>query len=184
MAMEHEKSTNIEEDKFVKTVGRWILTIAAIILGVNIICRGVDAVKSKSYMKVTGTVTKTQTTEQWTHAGGRSFEVPTYHVWVKYQIPVRTTTMTETLTENHTRRMFSKGDEVLVLYDKNAYYNAYIAKKDWMTGAYLPAGKNYNAPLIASLILGGIGFLLYTNSPLLDLLLSNPDISIGKRHRK
>ena len=101
MAMEQEKSANIEDDKFARAVGRWILIIATIILGVNIICRGVDAVKSKNYVKVTGTVTEAYTTEHWTRAGGRSFEVPTYHVWVKYSIPVRTTTMTETLTENH-----------------------------------------------------------------------------------
>lgn len=60
------------------------------------------------------------------------------------------------------------------MYKKDAVSEAYIAKKDWMTGAYLPVKQYYNVPFVIAVILLVIGFLLYTNSPIVDWYLHGP----------
>ena len=170
----------MEEDKFVRVVGKWILGIAGIILSINLVCRAVDAEKSTKYIQVMGKVTKTQTTYHWVRAGGRSRETPTYHVWIEYAIPG--TSLKQHVTESYSSNLFSMGDEVPVMCQKDPPHKAYAAKKDWLTGAYLPISKSYNASLILSIVLLGIGYIFYTDSPLLDWFLDHAysEITIGK----
>lgn len=163
-----EVPTSEEEEKLRKTYGKWLFRVAGIILCINVFCRMVDAGKSMEYVQVIGTVTMKQTTEEWVRAGNRSFKSPTYIVWIEY--PIKGYNSSEKISERYSFDMFSKGDKVPVLYRKDAASKAYVAKKDWMTGAYLPVDKYYNVPLIIAAILLIIGFLLYTNSPLLKRL--------------
>ena len=164
-----------EEKKFNRVFGKWIIRIAGIILCINVFCRIVDAGKSREYVRVMGTVTKTQTTEHWI-GRNRGFD---YRVWIDYQ-PLGYLD-TYGVSESYSFGMFSKGDTVLVLYRKDAVYEAYIAKKDWMTGAYLPVSKKYNVPLIIAAVLFVIGLLVYTNSPILEWYTHAGEITIGKK---
>lgn len=157
----NEMQTKEKAEKFNRTCGKWVFRIAGIILCINVLCRMVDAGKSKEYERVTGTVTMTQTTTEWVRAGNRSREMPRYHVWIDY--PIQGDEYPETLFETYYFDIFSEGDTVPVLYQKDAVYKGYAAKKDWMTGAYLPVSKWYNVPLIIAIVLFVIGFLLYTN---------------------
>lgn len=157
----NEIQTSEKAEKFNRACGKWVFRIAGIILCINVLCRMVDARKSIEYVQVTGTVTMTQVTKEWVRAGNRSREMPRYHVWINY--PIQGYEYSEILTETYSFDMFSKGDTVPVLYRKDAVYKAYVAKKDWMTGAYLPVSKSYNLPLIIAVVLFIIGFLLYTN---------------------
>lgn len=151
----NKKQTNVKDEKFNRAFGKWMFIIAVIILCINVICRIADAGKSREYLQVMGTVTMEQTTSEW-RAGKRSYK---YMIWVDYQPQGHP--LTEVITESYSFDLFSKGDTVPVLYQKDAVYKAYVAKKDWMTGAYLPVSKNYNIPLIISVILFVIGFFSY-----------------------
>ena len=157
----NEIQTNEKAEKFNRACGRWMFRIAGMILCINVLCRIVDAGKSMDYVQVTGTVTMTQTTKEWVRAGNRSREMPRYHVWIEY--PIQGYEYPETIFDTYHDNMFSKGDTVPVLYRKDAVYEAYAAKKDWMTGAYLPVSKWYNVPLIIAGVLFVFGFLLYKN---------------------
>lgn len=179
--MEQETQTNIEEGKFIRAIGKWMLGIAGIILAINLICRLADAKESMEYTQVTGTVTKVQTLSKWTRAGRHSTKLSSYCVWVDYQpqgYPIR-----QTITESYSNRLFSVGETMPVLYHRGKVYKAYVAKKDWITGAYLPLSKNYNAPFIISVVLFVIGFLFYTNSPILKWYTNAGEITIGKKKR-
>ena len=158
----------IKEDKrsINRVCGKWLFWIAGIILCINVLCRVVDAVKSTEYVQVKGTVTAIQTTKEWVRAGNRSFEVPSYIVWIEY--PVEGYNYLEEISERYSSHILSKGDKVPVLYQKNATHKAYVAKKDWLTGSYLPINKNYNTPFVIAIFLLIIGFLFYTNSPILE----------------
>lgn len=155
-------SAEEETKQFNKIIGKLLLRIAVIILAINLFCRVTDAIESKDYIQVTGTVTDTYTTSSW-NAGKRSY---TYHVQVEYQR--KGWAGTSSVSEVHSSYALSEGDEVPVLYKKNSLSKDYIAKKDWLTGAYLPARKWYNVPFVIGVVLFVLGFLLYTNSPVLD----------------
>ena len=158
-----ELQKNTEQGKMNRTIGKWIIRIAVIVFGINVICRMVDAGKSKEYVQVQGTVTKVATeNEGLVRAGNRMVQSYSYGVWVEY--PLQGIDYPQTLYENHQiSQNYSKGDVVTVLYHKYATYKAYIAKKDWMTGAYLPASKWYNVPFVIAIVLFIAGLLLYKN---------------------
>lgn len=158
-----------------RTIGKWILSIAGIILCINMICRIVDAGETREYVQVTGIVTFANESSEW-RAGKRSYS---YNVGIEYQPQGYLTT--EYITESYSFNLFSKGDAVPVLYRKDAVYDAYVAKKDWVTGAYLPVSKSYNVPLIIAFVLFVIGILFYTNSPVLDWYCHMGEIVIGKQ---
>lgn len=176
--MEPETQTTSEEEKFNKAIGKWIFRIAGIILCINVLCRMVDAGKSREYVQVTGTVTSVYGNSEW-NAGKRSYS---YEVGVEYQ-PRGYLVPSEYITETYYFNMFSKGDAVPVLYRRDAVYKAYVAKKDWMTGAYLPMSNDYNVPLIISIVLFVIGFLVYTDSPILEWYINAGEITIGKKKK-
>lgn len=166
-----------EKEKFNRAFGKWIIGIAGIILCINVFCRMVDAGKSRDYVQVMGTVTMTYTTEHWI-GRNRGYD---YHVLIVYR--PWGDLLKYSVSESYSFNMFSKGDTVPVLYRKDAVYEAYVAKKDWMTGAYLPVSKSYNMPLIIAGILFVIGFLLYTNSPILEWYTHAGEITIGKKKK-
>lgn len=151
--MEQETQSNTEKEKFNRAISKWLFGIAGIILCINVTCRMVDAGKSKEYVQVMGTVTMTQETSEW-HAKKKSYD---YYVWLDYQPQGHLNTYS--IFESYSFNLFSEGDSVPVLYRKDAADKAYAAKKDWMTGAYLPVRKSYNMPLIIAVILLVIGFI-------------------------
>lgn len=168
--------TQTKENKFFRAIGKWMLWIAGIILCINVISRVVDGVKTaEEFVLTTGTVTKEQVTYEWRRAAGRSQELPSYHIWVKYQ--PQGGILPSSITEIYSEDMFSKGDTVSVIYRKDAVYDAYVAQKDWMTGAYLPITRSYNTFFIISIVLLIIGFLFYRNSPALDVVVFLADVA-------
>lgn len=168
-----KKRKQEEEEKFNKTIGKWMFRIAAIILCLNVLCRIIDAVKSMEYVQVMGTVTSVDERTEY-RAGKRSY---IYSAGISYQ--PRGWRIGEYIVEHVD--MLSEGDTVPVLYRKDAVWEAYAAKKDWMTGAYLPISKWYNVPFVISIVLFVIGFLMYTNSPILEWYTRAGEITIGKK---
>lgn len=179
--MAQEIQMDIEERKFIRAIGKWVLGIAGIVFSINLICRFADAKESMEYIQVMGKVVKVQSTSEWTRAGGNSFEASSYGVWVDYQ--PQGDPLWYTITESYSKKLFSEGETVPVLYQKGKVYKAYVAKKDWITRAYLPVSKNYNMPFIISVVLLVIGFLFYTNSPILEWYTHAGEIVIGKKKK-
>lgn len=159
---EQELSDEEANKRFNRAFGKWMIRIAAFILCINVFCRVTDAIESKNYIQVMGTVTDTYSTSSW-NAGKRSYN---YHVRVDYQ--PQGWAGTTVISESHSSSMFYEGQTVPVLYRENATYDEYIAKKDWMTGAYLPAENWYNVPFVIGIVLFVLGFLAYTDSPVLE----------------
>ncbi len=164
--MKQEIQTNVEEKKPIRVIGKWMIRIAIVILCINTLCRLADAKKSKEHIRVTGTVSKIQESTELVRAGKRMVNSSTYTVWIDFQ-PVGWI-HEDGIVEDYIDDIFSVGDTVSVLYPEDAIYEAYAAKKDWLTGAYLPVSKDYNMPLIISAILFIIGFLFYKNSLILE----------------
>ena len=148
--------------KYTKTVGRGMMIVAIVILSINLLCRFADAEKSKEHIRVTGTVSKIQESSEWVRTGKRMVQSSEYMVWINFH-PAEERLLEQGIVENHVYDFFSKGDTVDVLYPQGAVYKAYTAKKDWLTGAYLPMSKDYNMPLIIAVILFVAGFLFYKN---------------------
>lgn len=145
---------------FIRTIGKWMIIIAIAILGINIICRLAGVQKSKEYVQVTGYVTKIQESTELVRAGNRMTYESDYMVWINFQ-PVGWT-HEDGIVENYVDDIWSVGDTVAVLYPKDALYDAYAAKKDWLTGGYLPARKDYDLPLIIAAILFVVGVVFMT----------------------
>lgn len=141
--------TDLEDDKkFIKTIAKWVFRISAIILCINMICRISDAIKSKEYLQTVGTVTKVYTSSEMVTTKKGSVESTSYDVWIEYQ--PSGDILPNTITEIYNDDIFSEGDTVPVLYREKFVYDGhddYVAKKDWLTRAYLPADKDYDLPL-------------------------------------
>ena len=63
---------------------------------------------------------------------------------------------------NAGNRFFHEGDQLPVMYRMEEHdIVEYLAKQDWITGAWLDAWKDYNTPLLiaAMMIIAGIGYL-------------------------
>lgn len=156
----------MEEEKLIKIIGKWMLGIAIVILCINTFCRLADAKESKEHIQVVGTVSKIHVSSEWVRAGNRMVNDSTYTIWIRFR-PAGWLSE-EVIVDDYNDNIFSVGDTVSVLYPKAAIWKAYVAKKDWLTGAYLPVSKDYNLPLILSIILFVVGLLFFTNSPILD----------------
>jgi len=159
---EQELSDEEANKRFNRAFGKLLIRIAAFIFCVNVFCRVTDAIESKNYVQVMGTVTDTYSTSSW-NAGKRSYN---YHVRVDFQ-PQGWAGTTE-ISESDSFSRFFEGQTVPVCYRESAVHKAYIAKKDWMTRAYLPAENAYNVPFVIGIILLVLGFLVYTDSPVLE----------------
>ena len=148
--------------KYTKIVGRGMMIVAIVILSIHLLCRFADAEKSKEHIRVTGKVSKIQESSEWVRTGKRMVQSSEYTVWINFQ-PDEDLLLEQGFVENHVCDIFSKGDTVDVLYPKGAVYKAYTAKKDWLTGAYLPMSKDYNMPLVIAVISFVAGFLFWKN---------------------
>lgn len=144
------------EKRVTRAIGMGMIRIAGIILCINVFCRVLDAVESKDYIQVMGTVTDAYTSNS-------SLD---YNVRVDYQ--PKGESWTACVSESYSSSMFKEGQAVPVLYRGKPIYDEYIAKKDWMTGAYLRAEKWYNVPFVIAVVLFILGVLFYTDSPILE----------------
>ncbi len=143
-----------------KAIGKGIMIIAIVILIISTLCRLADAEKSKGHIHVTGTVSKIQEKTESVRAGKRYVNSSSYTVWINFR-PVGWLSE-DGIVENHVYDYFSVGDTVAILYPEDAVYEAYSAKKDWLTGAYLPIeGKIYDLSLVIAAILFVAGAVLY-----------------------
>lgn len=157
-----------DDKKFIKTIAKWALRISAVILCINMICRISDAVKSKEYLQTTGTVTKVYTTSEQVSSKKGSVESTSYDVRIEYQPPGDI--LPNSIAEIYNDDIFSEGDTVPVLYREKFVYDGhddYVAKKDWLTRSYLPAGKDYDLPLKIFGVLFVIS-LLFCTDPVLE----------------
>ena len=101
------------------------------------LCRLVDAEKSKEHIRVTGTVSKIQESTELVRTGNRMVNLSTYTVWIDFQ-PMGWI-HEDGIVEDYVDDIFSVGDTVSVLYPEDALYEAYVAKKDWLTDLILHA---------------------------------------------
>ena len=62
---------------------------------------------------------------------------------------------------SHAYEYIRKGDVLRVYYEEDDPDEAYPARKDWLTGKYLPAENDYNIPLIISVPLIAIGIYFF-----------------------
>lgn len=177
--MEQKIQANVDETKLIRAIGKWMIIIAIVILCINTFCRLVDAEKSKEHVQVSGTVSKVHVSSEWVRAGNRMVNASTYTVWVRFR-PAGWLSE-DVIVNDYNDNIFSVGDTVTVLYPKNAIWKAYAAKKDWLTGAYLPVSKDYNLPLILSIILFVVGLLFFKNSPILDWIVGMGETAKDKK---
>lgn len=159
---ENREEQDAWEKKFFRKLGKLFLVVATILICMNVIGRIVYIGKSMKCEQVTGTVVSTQDRVSYI---GRNPSY-TYIVWVEYQ--PQGYPFAISISEENPKFNLSKGDEVIVLYQKSNVNKAYVAKKDWLTGFYLPENKSFTMPLVIAIVLIGMGFILYTNSPILD----------------
>lgn len=149
-----------EEYSFIEKY--WILCIAFIIICINIGCRISDAVSSRDYEMAEGTVISVKT-EKTNATYGRYYHfkmADSEYVTIEFKPAGRY--YAERFELNAGNRFFHKGDQLTIMYRMEEHYIAeYPAKQDWITGAWLDAGKDYNTPLMIAvmLIIAGIGYL-------------------------
>lgn len=153
-----------------KVVGKWLMILGMVILGINLLCRFTDAAKSKKHIQVTGTVSMIQETSELVRAGKRTVNSSTYTVWIDFR--PEGWLSEDIIVENHSFDVFSEGDTVTVLYPADAIYKAYSARKDWMTGAYLPTGNNYDMPMIIAVVFFAFGILCYKKPKVMGKIIS------------
>lgn len=159
--LEQRRAQKAEEEKvWNRAVGKWTFRLVAFIICINVFCRFVDAQKSMEYVQVMGTVTSV--TKIYT-ASPRNDQYD-YMTNVKYLIEGEQES--NYISECYSSYKFGQYEKVPVLYRKDNVEDAYVAKKDWVTGAYLPVDKLYDIPWIIAAYLCVTGFLFYTNSPL------------------
>lgn len=145
----------------------WVICIAVVIVCINIVCRIKDGIANREYEisegKVVSITSETATLEQGGYYAGR-YHVhkngKVYYAEIEYR-------PRDSYWDKHFRvkcelRHFDMGDPVTVMYDPdNIYDESYLAKKDWITGAWLVAEKDYNTPLMiaAVIVAAGIAYL-------------------------
>lgn len=142
-----------------KVIGKWIMVIAIVILAISILIRFAEAEKRKEHIRVDGKVSRVEETSEWVRAGKRIVKSSDYTVWIRFQ-PLGWI-HEDVIVENHIDDYFSKGDTVAVMYPEDALYYAYSAKKDWLTGEYLPVSNSYDAALVISVLLFAGGVVLF-----------------------
>ncbi len=153
-----------------KAVGKWLMILGIVILSINLLCRFTDAAKSKNHIQVTGTVSMIQETSELVRAGKRTVNSYTYTVWIRFQ--PEGWLAEDIVVEEHLYDIFSEGDTVTVLYPADAIYKAYSARKDWMTGAYLPTSNNYDIPMVIAIVLFVLGILCYEKPKVMGEIIS------------
>lgn len=140
----------------------WIFSIAFLIICINIGCRISDSVSSREYEMTEGTVIHART-EKTTFYGGRlnqTFDIYSTYVTIEFKPAGRY--YAEHFPLSTGNMLFGKGDHLPVMYKmEKTNIIVYPAKRDWITGAWLDARKDYNTPLLiaAMTIIAGIRYL-------------------------
>ena len=140
----------------------WILCIAFIIICINIGCRIRDSVSSREYEMAEGTVISVKTVKiNRTYGRYYHFKMAdSEYATIEYKPAEHY--YKERFEINAGNRFFHKGDQLPVMYRMVEYdIVEYPAKQDWITGAWLDAGKDYNTPLMIAVmfVIAGIGYL-------------------------
>ena len=150
----------------------WIFCIAFIIICINIGCRISDSVSSSDYERTEGTVISIRSEKGTITTGG--YYAGRYHFYeegvsryatIEYYPGDRY--YGERFEVKFDHRFFHKGDTLQVMYklEGRSIKDNYLAKCDWITGAWLDAEKDYNTPMIISIVIifAGIGWLYLIN---------------------
>ncbi len=133
--------------------------IALIIIGINMICRVVDSHKYDDYEHTHGTVVEFITSETRTSFRHRRRYSTSYSIAVEYN--PRGYDETLIIRDSNDWYMFYRRGTVLrVYYDEDDPEEALLAKKDWLTGLYLPCEINYYIAPYVSLLPTIIGIYL------------------------
>ena len=139
--------------------GAWvvgILLIAALVFGIGFYFRYKDIRKGDSYEYVKGTVIKSYTTS--TTIGRRTNS--DHHIVVRYR--PKGSDKDYTASVDDTWNFF--GGELRVYYKKDIPEDGYVARKDLLTGQYIPDGKNYDVPVAITGILLLCALYLFIDS--------------------
>lgn len=159
------------EEKYSFIEKYWIFCIAFIIICINVGCRISDSVSSRDYKRTEGTVISIRSEKTTISTGG--YYAGRYHVHeegisryatIEYKTDDRYYETRFSIKFDH--RFFHTGDILQIMYkSENGNIVEYLAKRDWITGAWLDARKDYNTPLIISIviIIAGIGYLYLIN---------------------
>lgn len=132
-------------------VGLVFILIALTIVGINMLCRVKDSHKYDDYKYTRGTVVEFITNKTRTHYRRRMRYRYSYSIAVEYS-PSGSNESYIVRDENDWYQFLRRGKTLRVYYDEDDPEDAHIAKKDWLTGLYLPAETNYYiAPYIALL---------------------------------
>lgn len=167
------------ENILIKTLGKVFFGLSCIILLINLGCRLFDAVQSEKYAPFAGTVTNVIEGMRASTSRKHSGDIPYYNVWVGYSPFVDLDFEIEIDFES-TFNKWEVGDKVTVMHRIDSGDVAYVAKKDWLTGKYLPIEKNYDIPLIIAAVLTVLGFIFYKNLSILDWYANGAQIKIKK----
>ena len=131
-----------------RKVGIFFFVIAAVIIVVNLFVRFYDIHKSADYKHVDGVVSSI---DKQSHYYARKRR---YKTTVSVIYSPEGTDMNYFVSNSGFMMQFAKkGDVYRVYYKESNPRDAYIAEKDWLTGRYVHAGRDYNDALIITAVL-------------------------------
>ena len=154
------KTPDTQKVKFIdnRKIGVFFFVVAAIIIGVNLFLRIYDAKKSAEYKHVDGVVSSIDTRRTY-YARKYRYETT---ISVKYSL--EETGLNYFVSYSGSTSYFTKkGDVFRVYYDDLKPWEAYVAEKDWLTGGYVHAGREYNIPLVIAAVIIIFGFYFFAD---------------------
>ena len=154
------KTPDTQKVKFIdnRKIGVFFFVVAAIIIGVNLFLRIYDAKKSAEYKHVDGVVSSIDTRRTYY---ARKYR---YKTTVSVRYSPEGTGLNEFVSYSGSVSYFIKeGDVCRVYYDDLKPWEAYAAEKDWLTGGYVHAGREYNIPLVIAAVIFIFGFYFFAD---------------------
>ena len=139
--------------------GAGFLFIAFMIIVINMVCRVVDSHKYDEYEYTVGTVVKFTSYKTPRTGVRRSSYDYYYSIEAEYYVDGYDKAF-KISDSGDAYMFFRKGKELRIYYEADAPGRAFITKKDFLTGLYLPAEKQYYQPLYFSLFPTIIGIYL------------------------
>lgn len=139
--------------------GKFFIFFGIILLLTSFVSRFAKASESDNYTLTTGTVTKVQMTKErsTSRRAGYSY-VYRYNIWIDYKADGAW--LTDTLFLSNNIDEMEVGEEVQVMYNNELSSKSYLAKKDWLTGKYLPAEPGYDLLAVIGIAFGLVGIYL------------------------
>lgn len=154
------KTPDTQKVKFIdnRKIGVFFFVVAAIIIGINLFLRISDAKKSAEYKHVDGVVSSIVTRRTYY---ARKYR---YETTVSVRYSPEGTGLNEFVSYSGSVSYFIKeGDVCRVYYDDLKPWEAYAAEKDWLTGGYVHAGREYNIPLVIAAVIIIFGFYFFAD---------------------